>query len=111
MLPGIAHVHVEIDGDDQPLVFIVKAVPLCRSAQHRLDCAVGAAIEMPATRNLRVLIEIVKDIHQRVRYRKWRDRPFRKRAAHYVAENNPLVFTMKIVDDNEAAPTAQSRHC
>jgi len=87
-------------------------MPLRRPAQHRFDFAVRATIQMTPPRNLCVLIKIVKHVHQRVRLRQWQDRPFRKRAAHYVTENHPFVFTMKIVDNDEPATQyvfAQSR--
>jgi len=66
VLPGVADIHVEVDGDQQPPFIVIDPTP-ARSGFLGLDddLAAGASSEMAQARDLRALVQIVENVQDR----------------------------------------------
>ena len=62
MLPGVAHIHIEIDRDHQTPIVIENTPPGLGSLQPGLNAAITGAIEMSLSGYLRQLIQLIEHI-------------------------------------------------
>src|SRR5262245_41170019 len=61
---------------------------------------------MAQTRNSGAILQVKKHVHQRVVVRNLDDRTIRKNASYGGRKNRPVVFAMKIVDEEESTADA-----
>src|SRR6266705_6508606 len=75
MLPGIAHVDIEIDGDYQATVIVVYTAPMRLPPHPRNDLSSRPSAQVPHTGDWVTLIQVIENMHERVVFRDLDNRP------------------------------------
>lgn len=104
VLPGIADVHLEIDGHDEAAAVIDQRAPMGRTGGDLGEGAAAATdAQVAQAGDLRLLVDIEEDVHERVVHFQFEDGLVTKGALHGFAKDLPFLWPIEIVDDEEAA--------
>ena len=103
VLPGVAHIHIEIDSHHQALLIVVDSAPARGTFHLGPDLSSAEHSQMPFAGNLDFLIQIEKDVHDGIGFRNIDDRPVRKDALHGCLKHGPIVRSVHIINQHEPA--------
>ena len=97
MLPGIAHVDIEIDGDYQATVIVVYTAPMRLPLHPRNDLSSRPPAQVPQTGDWVTLIQVIENMHERVVFRNLDNRPVRHHLFHGGLKYGPGIFAVEII--------------
>src|SRR5262245_7020828 len=103
MFPRITHVDIEVDGNDQAIVIVIDAPPVWRPLHPRDDLTARAHPKVTIAGNGCVLVKVIKDVHERIGFRDFDDRPVREYSSNSGLKYSPVVLSMEVVHQQESA--------
>jgi hypothetical protein len=96
MLPGIAHIHIEIDGDHEMALIIVDPAPVLRAFHLRNGCA-SEASQVPIAWNLDASIQIKEAVHNGIAVGNLNDVTIGKYQLKRELKDCVVTFSVKVI--------------
>ena len=104
VLPSVADIHIEVDGNEQTSLVVVDGAPPGRRVlKTSREPAAEAPPQVAKPGDLNAPVEIIDDVQGLIGFVHLDNRPLGKNASHRLAKDHPLLGTVEVVHHQETA--------